>query len=194
MNEKVENPSLESQAMLDPPPEFSGAVEPQSTEQTSRDAGGRYLPGQPSPNPGGRPSIPAAVKALAREYTPEALQLLLGMARDPKVPADIRRRCCNDLLDRAWGKTASIVKQQGMGSPPAPVGAVVNISMQQGGMSRDQARMLIRNPSRASAAEVAAAEAVLFEAAAAVALPTTAPGEAMEASSNVVAINGRSDP
>jgi hypothetical protein len=102
--------------------------DPRQSPPGRKNVGRPFVKGDPSPNPGGRPPIPVVIKTAAREHTIEALTLLVSMARDPKVSADIRRRCCNDLLDRAWGKTPIMVTQKGT-PPAAPSGPLVNFNM-----------------------------------------------------------------
>lgn len=60
-----------------------------------------------SGNPGGRPKECAEVKALAREYGPEAIEKLVELLRgdDPRVA----KAAADSLLDRAYGKPTQAV-------------------------------------------------------------------------------------
>lgn len=187
----LRQPGADSQALGLPPPETSGDAIPEVRNVAGRDAAGRFLPGA-SGNPGGPPEIPKAVKALAREHTIEALGLLIGMARDMKVPPDIRRRCCNDLLDRAWGKTPMIVKQEG--PQPASPGVSVNVVNVAGGerLSPAQARALIREGGRPDV--LAAAEQVLLDQVTALTPAAVAVEPAESGASNVIQLPPRGEP
>jgi hypothetical protein len=74
---------------------------------------GQWAPGQ-SGNPGGRPK---GIEALARAYTPQALEALVVALQDPgtRVAAAVA------LLDRGWGKP----KQTIAGDADNPVTYVI---------------------------------------------------------------------
>lgn len=74
-----------------------------------------FAPGQ-SGNPGGRPKENAKVKALAGEYTEEAIGVLAAVMRDPEAKPGERRAAATDLLDRAWGKPAQAITGEGGGA------------------------------------------------------------------------------
>jgi hypothetical protein len=86
------------------------------TEPENRSKSGRkvprtaFKPGQ-SGNPGGRPKLPEDirhVRELARQYTADAVQTLIGvMERSSSDSA--RVAAANALLDRGWGKAAQPV-------------------------------------------------------------------------------------
>lgn len=66
-----------------------------------------------SGNPSGRKKLSneerearASIAELARQYTHEALQELLRMARDEDTPLNLRVNIWHDLLDRGHGKPA----------------------------------------------------------------------------------------
>ena len=57
-----------------------------------RDNSGRFLPGE-STNPGGRPSGVKELRALARQWTKEALDVLVKHLRDADPRVDSRAGC-----------------------------------------------------------------------------------------------------
>lgn len=69
-----------------------------------RDAAGRFRPGTPSPNPGGRPK---GVAARAREVADldTLLGVLFGIATDSSARNSDRLAACRELLDRAYGRS-----------------------------------------------------------------------------------------
>jgi hypothetical protein len=84
---------------------------PATTEETNGDthAPTRWTKGMASPNPKGRPKQPKTVKevrALAREYTVQMVEVLSKVALNPKSPPAARQAAASSLLDRAWGKPA----------------------------------------------------------------------------------------
>src|SRR6185503_7864885 len=64
-----------------------------------------------SGNPGGRPRVLADVQELARERSPEALNLLANVMRDEKAPPAARVAAANALLDRGYGKPTQPISQ-----------------------------------------------------------------------------------
>lgn len=60
-----------------------------------------------SGNPGGRPKECAEVKALAREYGPEAIEKLVELLRGED--ARVAKAAADSLLDRAYGKPTQAV-------------------------------------------------------------------------------------
>ena len=67
-----------------------------------RDGSGRWLPGAGSPNPAGRPTMPAEVKEILAEATPKAARKLVELMdhEDPRVALV----ACREVLDRSLGK------------------------------------------------------------------------------------------
>lgn len=59
-----------------------------------------------SGNPGGRPALLKEVRALAGEFTEEAVRGLVAIARDETQPAPARVAAWDKILDRAVGKAA----------------------------------------------------------------------------------------
>jgi hypothetical protein len=57
-----------------------------------------------SGNPGGRPKEVAEVKALARERTVRAINVLTKIMESSKATDAARVAACKELLDRGWGK------------------------------------------------------------------------------------------
>ncbi len=64
---------------------------------------GRFVAGK-SGNPGGRPKIPEDVKMAFRAACPEAVQILIGIMRNPKEKTPYRLDAIKTILDRAYGK------------------------------------------------------------------------------------------
>lgn len=77
------------------------------TGGAQRDANGRFTKGK-SGNPGGRPKAERTVIELARQYTEEAIQGLLAIARQGESEAS-RVAAWRELLDRAWGKPSQTI-------------------------------------------------------------------------------------
>ena len=57
-----------------------------------------------SGNPGGRPKILADVRELARAHTDTALNALVEIVENKKLPPAARVAAANSLLDRGYGK------------------------------------------------------------------------------------------
>ena len=73
-------------------------------ENSGKTARGRpFKPGQ-SGNPGGRPKIPEDVKMAFRAACPEAVEILIGIMRNPKEKTPYRLDAIKTILDRAYGK------------------------------------------------------------------------------------------
>ena len=64
-----------------------------------------------SGNPGGRPRVLADVQELARERSPEAINILAKVMRDEKAPPAARVAAANALLDRGYGKPTQPISQ-----------------------------------------------------------------------------------
>ena len=69
-----------------------------------RDPNGRFLPGGPSANPGGRPALLEGVREAAKQHTPQAIETLASIMNDPAAPPAARTAAATSLLDRAWGR------------------------------------------------------------------------------------------
>lgn len=84
----------------------------------------RRGPGRP---PGSRNKITADIKALAGQYTSEAIQTLAGIMRDETAPQAARIAACKELVDRSHGKARETLRHEGL--EPARL-AVVQITNQ----------------------------------------------------------------
>ena len=62
-----------------------------------------FQPGQ-SGNPDGRRKEDSHVRALARQYTEQAIQTLGDIMTDRNAPPACRVTAASSLLDRGWGK------------------------------------------------------------------------------------------
>lgn len=93
---------------------------PPESREASR---GRFRPGV-SGNPGGRPRVFADVKALAGEYTTEAIESLVRIARATKTPAPVKLAAWREVMDRAIGRPAQAITGEGGG--PIQVAAIVD--------------------------------------------------------------------
>jgi hypothetical protein len=71
-----------------------------------RGEGRKFQKGQ-SGNPGGRPKDIGDIKALAKQYTAEAIERLVYWMRSDEPKASVP--AANALLDRGWGKAAQAV-------------------------------------------------------------------------------------
>jgi hypothetical protein len=80
------------------------------THAPQRGGAGRWLPGSPSPNPAGRPSIPADVKEAARAHTLAAIETLARVMGDESAPPAAQVTAACALLDRGWGKPVAHVE------------------------------------------------------------------------------------
>src|ERR1700676_4842408 len=83
-------------------------------------------PGRPfqkgkSGNPSGKPKLPEAieakrivadVKVAARELTPDAIDTLEQVMKDPKAPPAARVGAATAILDRGWGKPKQAIEGQ----------------------------------------------------------------------------------
>jgi hypothetical protein len=69
-----------------------------------RDAKGRWVPGTPSPNPGGRPALLRPVRELAQAKTETAVGVLVEIAQDPSQPPQARIEAARTILEYGWGR------------------------------------------------------------------------------------------
>lgn len=79
---------------------------------SERDGKGRFVKGA-SGNSGGRPAVIVKVRELARQYTTDAIQTLVGIMKDPEGDTGPRVRAAEAILDRAWGKATQPLDHQG---------------------------------------------------------------------------------
>ena len=71
---------------------------------------GRWVPGSRSPNPNGRPSIPADVKEAARAHTLAAIETLARVMEDQRAPPSAQVAAASAILDRGWGKPLASIE------------------------------------------------------------------------------------
>jgi len=62
-----------------------------------------------------------SLATLAKQYTEEAIQIIVGIARDPKVPAAARVSAVAHLLDRAYGRPPQAIELSGDPNNPIEV-------------------------------------------------------------------------
>lgn len=98
------------------------SLNPAATESRTP-ARGRFRPGE-SGNPGGRPKAFAEVKAHAAQYTAEAIDALVKIARAPKTPPPVKVAAWREVMDRAIGRPPQAVTGEGGG--PIQVAAIVD--------------------------------------------------------------------
>ena len=67
----------------------------------NREKNGRFAVGNPG---GGRPKLPNDVKEATRAACPEAVEILIGIMRNPKEKTSYRLDAIKTILDRAYGK------------------------------------------------------------------------------------------
>lgn len=67
---------------------------------------GGFRKGQ-SGNPGGRPAVSGELRALARERTATAIEVLAKIMENAKSPPAARVSACRELLDRGYGRPES---------------------------------------------------------------------------------------
>lgn len=73
-----------------------------------RGKGRPWTKGQ-SGNPAGRNAELRPVRELAREFTVEALTILVSLARGAEAES-VRRAAASDILDRGWGKPSQPIE------------------------------------------------------------------------------------
>jgi hypothetical protein len=83
------------------------------TVMENRNASGQFTRGN-SGNPGGRPKDEHHVAELARSYTTEAIETLVGLMRSASEDR-VRGTAAQALLDRGWGKARQEVIQDTKG-------------------------------------------------------------------------------
>lgn len=75
---------------------------------------GRFKAGV-SGNPAGRPKADKNIRELARQYTEEALDILVAVARNPKASNTARVHASCAILDRGWGKPSMFIESVQIG-------------------------------------------------------------------------------
>ena len=74
----------------------------------ARDGSGRWLPGGGSPNPAGRPALPADLRKQLAEAAPGAVARLVELMQSPDER--IALLAAREILDRALGRPAQAVE------------------------------------------------------------------------------------
>ena len=74
----------------------------------NRTESGLFEPGK-SGNPSGRPKIPEALKARARELCPAVLDTWEAILKDEDAKHSDRIKAGENIFDRAWGKAVQMV-------------------------------------------------------------------------------------
>ena len=81
---------------------------PPQNSTTGRDTKMKFQKGV-SGNPGGRPKVVGHVQELARTYTTEAIEALVGVMRDLAAPPAARVTASTAILDRGYGRPAQTI-------------------------------------------------------------------------------------
>ena len=72
----------------------------------------QFKPGQHA-NPLGRTPLPTHVRDLARGYTAKCMEVLMQCVLDENERWAVRQTAVQQVLDRAWGKAASVMPEVG---------------------------------------------------------------------------------
>lgn len=108
----------------------------------------------------------------------EAMQQGLVLLRAPRTPALVKFKLIKLFIEQEFGVAPHLVRQLVDDNRQPPPGTTVNVNVVGNGgsmaLSPAQARALLRRPLGVPAEQIQAAEAVIFEAAAAAALPPPA--------------------
>lgn len=91
----------------------------QTSEKVVKRSGRGSAPGE---RRGGRkPGVPnkatASIRDIAREYTTEAFDALVGVLRDADAPAAAKVGAANAILDRGYGKASTVISGDEEGGP-----------------------------------------------------------------------------
>ena len=81
---------------------------------------GSWKKGQ-SGNPGGRPKIEGDIREIARKNCPEAIRILVEIARSKKAPHAARVAACREILDRGIGRPLQALEVSGENGQPIPM-------------------------------------------------------------------------
>ena len=94
------------------------AKKPTSEQAKNRREKGKFTPGA-SGNPGGRPQLPPELKEAAKALSPEALNILAEIMRDPEATEGARVRAAECIMNRAYGTPPASVEVTNLSDLPS---------------------------------------------------------------------------
>lgn len=84
--------------------------EPNKQDQ-NRNAQGKFVKGcSGNPAGGGRPKLPAELKAMCQGLAPEAIKVAAQLLNDSEQPGNVRLKAAEVILDRGYGKPAQAIE------------------------------------------------------------------------------------
>lgn len=70
-----------------------------------------------SGNPSGRPKVPAEVKKLLQDATPDAIRTIIRLSKDATQPGAVQLAAANSIADRVLGKPTQPIAGDEEGAP-----------------------------------------------------------------------------